>query len=355
MVDFTSALYLGLHHPSWSLKPWSSLTTGRPAGFHGTEESAQVAADLAGLVGCERGTLGSSTLHLFWDLFGMIADGHAVYMDAGIYPVGRWGVERACARGIPVKVVRHYDVDALGQALAKRTSRRLRPILVTDGCCLGCGRHAPVAAYLELIRTHDGLMVIDDTQALGITGHSPGPELPLGRGGGGSMRWNNISSGQVVLISSLAKGFGVPLALLAGSDALIRGFEEKSETRVHTSPPSLAAIRAARRALHVNQHHGDELRGCLAHGVARFRRELSETGLSSVSAWLPVQTLARLPRIAVETVHQRLLRAGVRAVLHHAAGGKPPRISFLITARHTAAEIDRAASAVRDAVTIPRT
>ena len=31
MLDFTSALYLGLRHGSGSLRPWSALTTGVPA------------------------------------------------------------------------------------------------------------------------------------------------------------------------------------------------------------------------------------------------------------------------------------------------------------------------------------
>ena len=31
VLDFTSALYLGLRHPSSSLRPWSGLTTGKPA------------------------------------------------------------------------------------------------------------------------------------------------------------------------------------------------------------------------------------------------------------------------------------------------------------------------------------
>ena len=31
VLDFTSALYLGLQHPSRSLRPWRQFTTGAPA------------------------------------------------------------------------------------------------------------------------------------------------------------------------------------------------------------------------------------------------------------------------------------------------------------------------------------
>ena len=86
--------------------------------------------------------------------------------------------------------------------------------------------------------------MIDDTQALGILGHSPGGSRPYGEGGGGMARWSNISGPHLVVVASLAKAFGAPLAALSGSEAFVGHFEERSETRVHCSPPSLAAIHA---------------------------------------------------------------------------------------------------------------
>ena len=68
MLDFTSALYLGLRHPSPSLRPWPGLTTGKPAALQPAPGSAAIAGEFAALVGCERATPAASTLHLFWDL-----------------------------------------------------------------------------------------------------------------------------------------------------------------------------------------------------------------------------------------------------------------------------------------------
>ena len=39
-------------------------------------------------------------------------------MDAGTYPIARWGVKRAAARGILVEDFPHYDPDALRRRLA---------------------------------------------------------------------------------------------------------------------------------------------------------------------------------------------------------------------------------------------
>jgi 8-amino-7-oxononanoate synthase len=93
MLDFTSALYLGPQHSMGSLRPWSQLTTGAPAALIRPPGSDTVADQLARLQGCERGTLATSTLHLFWDLFGILAGCRvAIYLDAGAYPIAWWGL-----------------------------------------------------------------------------------------------------------------------------------------------------------------------------------------------------------------------------------------------------------------------
>jgi 8-amino-7-oxononanoate synthase len=354
MLDFTSALYLGLSHPSASLEPWDQLTTGRPAALLTSRSQTVLAEALAKLVGCERASLGSSTLHLFWDLFGMLDRRHAIYMDAGVYPIGRWGVERAAARRIPIQVFSHYDSGALRASLQQSARQRLRPVVVADGFCPGCGQPAPIAAYLQLIHQRGGLLILDDTQALGILGDSPYTETPLGSGGGGSLRFHNVSPPNVLLISSLAKAFGAPLAMLAGSDVMVRTFEEKSETRMHTSPPSRAAIHAARRALQINSSHGEVLRSRLARLIRRFCRRLAEIRLQTTGGSFPVQTLRPLPEIDAEALHRQLLRIGIQTVLHRRREAEKPRISFLLNARHVASEIDGAVAALRDAIGIPK-
>src|SRR5712692_3946714 len=134
MPDFTSALYLGMRHPSRSLRPWTRLTAGVPAALESLPESRRVAQEIAALQGCERGTLGTSTLHLFWDLFGILAGQRVrIYMDAGAYPIARWGVERAAARGAAVCSFRHHDPEALKRQLGRSPDYGLRPLVVTDG------------------------------------------------------------------------------------------------------------------------------------------------------------------------------------------------------------------------------
>jgi 8-amino-7-oxononanoate synthase len=310
-----------------------------------------VANRIARLQGCERGTLAPSTLHLFWDLFGILAGCRiAIYLDAGAYPIARWGVERAAGRGVPVYRFPHRDARALQQLLSQRSSR-IMPVVVTDGMCNVCGCIVPVAAYLDHVRAAGGLMVIDDTQALGLLGTRPDETAPFGHGGGGSLCHNNVGGPDVLVISSLAKGFGVPLAALSGSEDMVQRFEDRSETRVHCSPPSAAAIHAADRALKINADCGDGLRAKLIQRVQHFRRRLAESNLASEGGLFPTQTL-QLPRsLDTRRLYQQLLDLGMRTVLRSGHSGDP-RISFVVTALHRPEEIDRAVNELTTAVRI---
>ncbi len=269
----------------------------------------------------------------------------AIHLDSETYPVARWGAERAACRGVRVHTFAHHDAAALERAVARGT----RPLVVTDGFCPGCGRGAPLRAYAEVAGRLGGHVIIDDTQALGVLGAGAGPGAPYGRGGGGSPRWQDVGGPEIVVAASLAKGFGVPLAALSGSAAIVARFEAQSATRVHSSPPSAAALRAAQRALALNVRHGDALRRRLAQLVRHFRARLRALGLHPHGGLFPVQTIASTPAVDPAALHEHLLERGVRAALTRPRSGARPRLSFLITARHTIADIDRAADVLAGA------
>jgi 8-amino-7-oxononanoate synthase len=310
-------------------------------------EAERLANRIARLQGCENGVLSASTLHLFWDLFGILAQSDAtVYMDAGAYPIARWGVERAEGRGIPVREFAHHDAEALRRKLEADAQKRL--LVVTDGFCPGCGKPAPLSAYLDCVRQSSGLLIVDDTQALGIFGHSPSRDAPYGHGGGGMLSRLQLAAPDILVISSLAKAFGVPLAVLSGSRKAVEEFKTRSETRVHCSPPARAALRAAEYALLINRTSGDRLRRRLSRLVKRFRQAGSRAGIPLIRGQFPVQTLEHASKAETLRLHGRLLNHGVRTVLHRSSEGQDLRISFVITARHTLEAIDRAAAVLAE-------
>lgn len=337
-LAFDSPAYLGLRHASADLRPWPSLIP--EPGSESSRLVASIARQLAELQGCESGALARSTLHLYWDLFGVLSSkSTSLYVDEGIYPIARSGMDRARALHSRVRTFPHFDPETLVRLL--RRDRR-SPIVVTDGLCTACARVAPVPEYLAATRSRGGMIVVDNTQPIGILGHSPTEELPYGVGGGGVLQWANVRSPHVMLISSLAKGFGVPMASLCGSAARIRLFESHSETQRHCTPPTAADYHAALHALSVNDLRGDRLRAILFDRVRWFRASLVQVHINSRGVDFPVQTVLTGTGRHARATYARLLGHGIRAVLARNPAGEPCGITFLITASHRRADIERA-------------
>ena len=335
MADFTSALYLGMRHPSAALGSWDALSLGRPAALQEAPGALRLAAALARLQGCAAATLLPSTLHLFWDLFGLLArERVTILIDAGAYPIARWGAERGRALGLPLSVFPRGDVAAAAQLARRAHEGGRRPVILADGYCPGAAGAPPLAAYARIAAAGDGLLVLDDTQVLGLFGTS----------GGGSLPWHGMEGAHIVVGASLAKGFGAPLAVLAGSAELVRRFDACSQTRSHASPPSVAAIRAAWHALRLNRESGAALRRLLWRRVAQLQQGLARIGIGSGGGQFPVQTLRLAAGIDGAAVHAGLARHGVDTVLQ--AAGKHRVISFLLRADHSRSDIERALAAL---------
>jgi 8-amino-7-oxononanoate synthase len=139
--------------------------------------------------------------------------------------------------------------------------------------------------------------------------------------------------------------------MIAGSTDFIRRFRAKSQTRVHCSPPSAAAVSAAKHALDINGLHGNALRRRLAQSVRFFKRQLFRISTPANRGLFPVQTLKRSSFTSPQSLHHSLQRVGVRTVLHRNCNSRAPRISFLITIRHTLTDI-RLAGQMLAAITI---
>jgi 8-amino-7-oxononanoate synthase len=298
-------------------------------------------------MGCSAGIVGTSTLHIFWDLFCVLCQRQSALLIVGdIYPIALWGIERAEALGIPVARVAAHDPErVLGRVQAWRR-RGIRPIIVTDGIFFPEGRIAPLAAYSEIAAVNGGLLVIDDTQALGILGSAPTTRSPYGGGGGGSFRFHGVAGPHLVGVCSLAKAFGVPVAVLAASPPVIRMFATESATRRHSSPPSMAVLAAATRAIDLNRRYGEDLRARLLSNIKCFRGGLASVGLEPTGGLMPVQTLSFGPERDARAINRGLTRAGIRALVVPNPVESGGSVTLVITAMHRPNHLKRAVFAL---------
>lgn len=338
MLDFTSSLYLGFTHPISTLPSWPRLTEGVPAALRVNPLQHDAERELAQLAGTERAMLAPSSLHLFWDLFGQPLKRYsAVLIEDGSYEIARWGAARASARGVKVIGFDHHSADSLERKLATIDGEG-RPVVVADGFCTGCGRTPPLADYLRLASARNGLLLIDDTQAVGAIGVACGTRP----GGGGCLAQFGRRRPHLLVVASLAKAFGVPAAFVAGDAAWIERIERNSDTRLHCSPPSACDIYATLRALALNRRCGDALRWRLSARVAAFRRAIAAFGVAPLGGGFPVQTLMLREIETAPMLYRQLLRGGVRVVLRRIACASAVGLSFVLTVRHSLADIARA-------------
>jgi 8-amino-7-oxononanoate synthase len=360
MLDFTSSLYLGMTHPSVSLPPWRALTLGVPAALAEAPEAQELAGDLAQLAGAEAGLLFPSTLHLFRDLLAAVAAKSAsLLIDTKAYPIARWGTEQVQLTGTPCDVYPHHDAGELAKKARRAFRAGLRPVVMTDGLCPACGRLAPLPELARITAEHGGALVVDDTQAMGVVGRPGDKALPLGVGGGGTLAWYGLHGPHIHSGSSLAKGFGAPLAVLAGGSAIVERIGREGATRIHTSPPSMASLAAARAAVAANATAGDLLRARLARRIAYLRQRLVSIGAPLISALpLPTQVIALPATRSARAVLTALATRQVRALITEGCNGKPV-LSVILTAQHAKADIDRLiealAAVLHDDLSTPQT
>ena len=332
-LDFTSALYLGINHDTGSLLPWQSLTTGVPAALKEPPATVQVAKAIARMQGMDDGMLFPSTLHLFWDLFENLSQQPIViFIDHQTYPIAKWGVDRAAIKGVPVFIFPHNNVKGLQKKIRYASLNRRRPVVVADSWCPQFGKATPIVEYLEILRPYHGLLVLDDTQPLGVLGKHPHIEMPYGYGGGGVLPWLGIQSRNIVLGSSMAKGFGVPVASLCGSFAWVNTFRKNSKTRIHCSPPSAAEISAAWNAIRINHKKGDYLRLQLLERIKFFRKGLQRLGFDLRGGHFPIQTITNLSQEETLALFHRLKKENVHPILTRSHRNDRANLTFLLTA-----------------------
>lgn len=335
IIDFQSAAYLGMQHSSQELLPWLQINTGKPAVLEEPPASRELAKAIAHLQGLEAGLLYPSSFHLFWDLFQSLSQRPiTIFIDDQAYPIARWGAARAKELRIKIRPFTHNVQDL------KTRFRFLnrQPVLLTDGWCTQCERAAPIQKYLDLLQPYDGLLILDDTQALGILGKHRNNTRPYGLGGGGVLPWLGIQNANLVVGSSLAKGFGVPLAVLSGQPKLVREISASSETRVHCSPPSIANIRAAQHALLLNAREGDQRRQLLLNNVKLFQDLLHSQGIETNKSLFPLQRLQGFRGKKAQFLSERLKRHGIKTVLVTGPKGLA-QVAFLLRADHKPQEI----------------
>lgn len=334
-MDYTSALYLGLRHRHVGCR--SPLTTGKPLSLESKLER-RVAAEMVSWLGSEEVLIGPSTLHLAFDLFASFDPAEwSLFIDRDSYPILQWGSGQLIERGMRSWPFTATDPASLRRSLSRHLRAGRKPLVITDGWNFHTDRLNPLRHLLSWTRTYQGLLIVDDSQCLGLLGARPTALTPWGRGGAGSLAFHGLAGAKdCLIIASLAKGLGVPVAQLAGPKQIVQRVRRLGKTRMHTSPPSNPELLAAHHAIRINRSAGDALRRKLQRNIALFQRLTNRIGLPVSGGLFPYQRIEC--KQGCRDIHRRLQRQGIETLLLRGQGAGP-RLGILLRADHRAVEI----------------
>jgi 8-amino-7-oxononanoate synthase len=236
-----------------------------------------------------------------------------------------------------IRIFEHRDLAALETELREASYARRR-IVVTESLFSMDGDRADVAALVDLCRTHDAALIVDEAHAVGTIG-------PEGRGA-------CAAAGVVpdILIGTFGKALGTFGAFAAASKNVVDLLWNRARTLVFSTglPPMVAA--AARAAIEIARDgEGDERRRTLARHARSLRGRMAGARGDIESAIVPVVIGDDREAMAVTS---RLLERGV-----FVQGIRPPtvpegtaRLRIGLTAAHTDEQLAMAIEALRDAV-----
>ncbi|WML91882.1 aminotransferase class I/II-fold pyridoxal phosphate-dependent enzyme [Thiothrix lacustris] len=286
VLHFNRAHYLDLS--PYPLRVTQPVATGMPAVLFESSQERLLAKQMAAMQGQAAAVLGMSTLHLFWDWFELVRQTPVqVFMAQDTYPFIQLLAKRAFT---PQRLQTFRDMAELAKQLAQVSPASL-VMVVADSWSLRRNQPFAVKSCLKLLSGRRGLLVLDDTQTCGLLGHNPSRQLPFGGGGGGILPWVGVATEQVVLITSLAKALGTPVAVLSGNAAVVDCFRQQSHTRTYCSPPSPWLVEHALHALQQNAQTGGRRRRSLVGHIHYFQAQLQGVGIHWEGGIFPVQKL----------------------------------------------------------------
>ena len=329
-ADFTSALFLGQHHPSAGFRPWTEFTTGVPAALRELPDAERLACAIAEQQQAGSGLVARSALHGMMDVLQALPrPGDLLLVDEGAYPLSQWACRAAKSRGVRVVTFPHFRPPAVVP--------HARTWLVTDGWCQGCGRPAPLAAMQALAGRTGGQVIVDDSLGFGVLGRR---SADGGFGDGtGTLRWAGLKHDGVVWLASLAKAYGAPVTVITGEAEVISRLARLGGNRLHSSPPSAADLGAGLSALGNSRMPG--LRARLFRLTRWLRQAFTDLGLPPLGLPFPIVGTRVDSLLLARRWRNGLAARGVQALVQLPRCRPGALLSAVVRADHPQADLDR--------------
>ncbi len=174
---------------------------------------------------------------------------------------------------------RHNDIDQLKSFLEKYKQNDL--LVMTDGVFSMDGDTALLAEIVDLCKTYNALLVVDDAHGIGV----------LGESGAGLLEELKLDQKQVpLLIGTFGKSFGASGAFLSGSSLHVEAFIQKARTYIYTTAllPSIAVTMSHAIDSVINGNH---LRKHIKELVSLYKKSIKKSSLNVSVSKFHIQSL----------------------------------------------------------------
>ena len=283
LLSFCSNDYLGLANDARVLAAFkqgaerfgvgsgaSHLVSGHGVAHHALEE------ELAAFVGSRRALLFSTGyMANLGAVSALLGRGDTAFEDKLNHASL---IDAARLSGAAVKRYRHLDVTRLETLMQAAPGEKL---VLTDGVFSMDGDVAPLPSLMELTRTHDAWLLVDDAHGFGV----------LGEGGRGTFEYfQQPLESSVILLGTLGKAFGTFGAFIAGDDDLIEHLIQSARSYIYTTALPPAVAEATRASLRIVQEEAWR-RAALRERIAQFRAGATQLGFRLLDSFTPIQPL----------------------------------------------------------------
>jgi glycine C-acetyltransferase len=344
MANFASSDYLGLsNHPEVKKAAISAIDTwgvglASPRMATGTLAlHGELEHDLAQFLGTQDALVYPSGYHANTGVLeSLLSDRDYLFCDEMIRPSLADGVRLCRAR---VYAYRNQDMGHLEDRLKRSRAARFR-IIATDGVFPLSGLIANLRDIYTLAAKYDALVVVDDSQGVGVLGAAGrGTHDHLGLG-------DRIDLVTGTFGAALGGGAG---GFVAGRPEIVSWLRQKSRPYLSSTALPPVAVATAQKSLELLRTE-PELHETLRANLRFFVDALAERGLWAAEGEHPAVAVLIHHAVAAQRLTDFLFRRGVFVIgfCHPVVPEGAARIRAQVTTRHTREALSAAVDAFSD-------
>jgi 8-amino-7-oxononanoate synthase len=224
----------------------------------------------------------------------------------------------------------HKDTDKLAEKLA--ASDRTSKFIVSDGVFSMDGDIAPIPGLVDLARTHEALLMIDDAHGVGMLGDS----------GRGSLEHHGVSTSAVDLqMGTFTKAFGGVGGYVAGDQDIIDFLRISARTYIFSAPLPPAIAAGVAEAIDIADREPWRREKAMEN-ASYFRREVEALGYDTLGSEAHIVPALIGDELAAGEMTRLLRHRGIVAphARYPAVALGRARIRFVMTCQHEREQID---------------